>query len=62
MICFGVCFVLCFSVSTPIFDFLIKPLHATTNHLIYTALTEVFFTKVRIGMFGGLCLGFGRMC
>ena len=58
MISFGVCFVICFAVSTPIFDFLVKPLHQTTNHLIYTALTEVFFTKVKIGMFGGLCLGF----
>jgi sec-independent protein translocase protein TatC len=58
MIAFGVCFVICFAVSTPIFNFLVKPLHQTTNHLIYTALTEVFFTKVKIGMFGGLCLGF----
>ena len=58
MISFGVCFVLCFSISTPIFNFLIKPLHATTNHLIYTALTEVFFTQVKIGMFGGACLAF----
>ena len=58
MISFGVCFVICFAVSTPIFDFLIRPLHQATNHLIYTALTEVFFTKVKIGMFGGLCLGF----
>ena len=40
------------------FDFLIRPLHAATNHLIYTALTEVFFTQVKIAMFGGLCLGF----
>ena len=58
MISFCVCFVACFAVSTQIFDFLIKPLHQATNHLIYTALTEVFFTKVKIGMFGGLCLGF----
>jgi sec-independent protein translocase protein TatC len=28
------------------------------DHLIYTDLTEVFFTNVKIGMFGGLCLGF----
>jgi sec-independent protein translocase protein TatC len=55
---FGVCFVVCFAFSTQIFDFLVKPLHAATNHLIYTALTEVFFTQVKIGMFGGLCLGF----
>ncbi len=26
--------------------------------MIYTALTEVFFTKVKIGMFGGICPGF----
>jgi sec-independent protein translocase protein TatC len=58
MLSFGVCFVVCFAFATPIFNFLIRPLHATTNHLIYTALTEVFFTQVKIGMFGGLCLGF----
>jgi len=28
------------------------------DHLIYTDLTEVFFTNVKIGMFGGFCLGF----
>ena len=44
--------------STPILHFLTRPLQVTTNHLIYTALTEVFFTQVKIGMFGGLCLGF----
>jgi sec-independent protein translocase protein TatC len=55
---FAVCFIFCFAFSTQIFNFLIRPLHATTNHLIYTALTEVFFTQVKIGMFGGICLGF----
>jgi sec-independent protein translocase protein TatC len=55
---FGICFVVCFAFSSQIFAFLIRPLHATTNHLIYTALTEVFFTQVKIGMFGGICLGF----
>ncbi|HEY0267009.1 MAG TPA: twin-arginine translocase subunit TatC [Rhizomicrobium sp.] len=58
LLSFAVCFVLCFAFSTQIFNFLIRPLHATTNHLIYTALTEVFFTQVKIGMFGGICLGF----
>ena len=55
---FGICFVFCFACSTPIFNFLVRPLHATTNHLIYTALTEYFYTQVKIGIFGGLCLGF----
>jgi sec-independent protein translocase protein TatC len=58
MVSFGFCFVVCFAFSTPIFNFLVIPLHATTNHLIYTQLTEVFFTQVKIGMFGGLCLAF----
>ncbi len=58
MISFGLCFGACFYFATPIFNFLIKPLHATTNHLIYTALTEVFFTNVKIAMFGGACLAF----
>lgn len=58
LVSFGVCFGICFAFSTPIFNFLTRPLHATTNHLIYTALTEVFYTQVRIGMFGGICLGF----
>jgi sec-independent protein translocase protein TatC len=58
VVSFVICFVICFAFATPIFNFLTKPLQATTNHMIYTALTEVFFTQVKIGMFGGLCLGF----
>jgi sec-independent protein translocase protein TatC len=55
---FGVCFIFSFAFAKQIFDFLTRPLAHTTNHLIYTALTEVFFTYVKIGMFGGICLGF----
>lgn len=60
---FAVAFVICFALSGEIFDFLTQPLHHVlagkpNDHLIYTALTEVFFTRVKIGMFGGLCLGF----
>jgi sec-independent protein translocase protein TatC len=58
MLSFGVCFVVCFAFSTPILKFLERPLAAATNHLIYTALPEIFFTQVKIAMFGGLCLGF----
>ena len=58
MISFVICFVICFYFSKAIFAFLIQPLHMATNHLIYTALTEVFFTQVRIAMFGGACLAF----
>jgi sec-independent protein translocase protein TatC len=60
---FAVAFLVCFYFARPIFNFLVQPLHhalagRTNDHLIYTALTEVFFTDVKIGMFGGLCLGF----
>jgi sec-independent protein translocase protein TatC len=58
MLSFGVCFVVCFAFSTPILNFLERPLAAATNHLIYTALPEIFFSQVKIAMFGGLCLGF----
>ena len=57
-ISFSVCFVICFAFAGPIFRFLTRPLQQATNHMIYTALTEVFFTNVKIGMFGGFCLGF----
>lgn len=58
IVSFGACFAICFAFSTPIFNFLARPLSATTNHLIYTALPEYFFTQIKIGAFGGLCLGF----
>lgn len=55
---FGICFGISFAFAKQIFEFLTAPLHHATNHMIYTALTEVFFTYVKIGMFGGICLGF----
>jgi sec-independent protein translocase protein TatC len=63
VVSFGICFVVCFAFSTQIFNFLAEPLHQAlkgkpNDHMIYTALTEVFFTKIKIGMFGGICLGF----
>ena len=63
VVSFGLCFGVCFAFATPIFNFLTQPLHHAlvgkpNDHLIYTALTEVFFTNVKIGMFGGVCLGF----
>ena len=58
LICFFICGAACFAFSTEIFNFLARPLHAVTNHLIYTALPEYFFTQIKIAAFGGLCLGF----
>ena len=63
LVSFFISFVVCYYFATPIFTFLTRPLHhalagRANDHLIYTALTEVFFTNVKIGAFGGLCLGF----
>ena len=58
MVAFGICFAVCFAFSTQILAFLERPLAAATNHLIYTALPEIFFTQVKVAMFGGACLGF----
>ena len=54
---------ICFVFAKQIYAFLTVPLaHALAgqpnDHLIYTALNEMFFTYVKIGMFGGMCLGF----
>lgn len=63
LVSFGVCFALCFAFAKPIFEFLTIPLHHVlagkpNDHLIYTALPDVFMTYVKIGAFGGICLGF----
>lgn len=58
LVSFFLCGALCFAFSTEILHILEKPLAATTDHLIYTALPEVFFTQIKIAMFGGVCLGF----
>ncbi|HKY18942.1 MAG TPA: twin-arginine translocase subunit TatC, partial [Rhizomicrobium sp.] len=49
VVSFAICFAVCFAFATPIYNFLTRPLHEAlagraNDHLIYTALTEVFFT------------------
>ncbi|MBV8978430.1 MAG: twin-arginine translocase subunit TatC [Alphaproteobacteria bacterium] len=56
-------FLVCFFFAREIFGFLTLPLaHALkgqpNDHLIATALTETFFTYMKVGMFAGLCLSF----
>ena len=56
-------FVVCYVFAKPIYGFLTEPLaHALAGqpgrHLIYTALYETFFTYVKVGLFGGICLAF----
>jgi sec-independent protein translocase protein TatC len=63
LVAFVVCFVACFFVANPIFDFLTRPLATVWDgqegrHLIYTALQEKFFANVKVAMFGGLVVSF----
>ena len=57
-------FVVCFFFAQHIFNFLAQPLAnillriSPTQHFIYTDLTEVFFTQVKVAFFGAACLTF----
>ena len=63
ILAFVICFLVCFYFAKEIYGFLTLPLaHALkgtpNDHLIATALTETFFTYMKVGMFGGVCLAF----
>src|ERR1700761_2187205 len=63
LLAFVACFAICFFFAKYIYAFLTLPLAQAlkgqpNDHLIYTALYETFFTYVKVGMFGGLCLAF----
>ena len=56
-------FIVCYIFARPIYSFLTQPLANALagqpgRHLIYTALYETFFTYVKVGLFGGICLAF----
>jgi sec-independent protein translocase protein TatC len=56
-------FLICYQFKTRIYDFLAHPLavafHGQTGReLIYTSLTEAFFTYVKVSFWAGLCLAF----
>lgn len=57
-----VAFGICFYFAQTIFDFLAQPLADILKdqgrRFIYTDLTEVFFTQVKVAFFGALCLSF----
>ncbi len=53
----------CYYFSREIYDFLAQPLadalgHETGRHLIYTDLTEAFFTNLRVAFWAAFCLAF----
>jgi sec-independent protein translocase protein TatC len=57
-----IAFAFCFYFAQTIFDFLAQPLadivHDQGRRFIYTDLTEVFFTQVKVAFFGAMCLAF----
>jgi sec-independent protein translocase protein TatC len=60
---FFVAFLVCFYFAQDIFDFLAQPLadillEQTGQRFIYTDLTEVFFTQVKVAFFGAAVLAF----
>src|SRR6476659_1290953 len=66
IVAFLICFIVCFYFARPIFEFLTAPLtHALAGqpnrNMIFTALYEQFFTYVKVGMFGAICLAFPYM-
>ena len=53
----------CYYFSREIYDFLAQPLadalaHESGRHLIYTDLTEAFFTNLRVAFWAAFCLAF----
>src|SRR5580765_6336772 len=68
LIAFLVAFIICFFFAKSIYAFLVQPLADAFardgqpgRHMIFTALYETFFTYVKVGMFGAICLAFPYM-
>ena len=60
-VAFVLTFILCFSFAQYMFNFLAAPLaeyfhDAEGRRFIYTDLTEPFFTNMKLGAFGALCI------
>lgn len=57
-------FFVCFYFAQPIYDFLVIPFAKVmeevggTNRMIYTALTEAFFTQIKVGFFAAAFISF----
>lgn len=61
---FLIAFFACFAVAEPIYGFLVTPLAEImlevggTNRMIYTDLTEAFFTQIKVGFFAAAFISF----
>jgi sec-independent protein translocase protein TatC len=59
----AIAFVICYQFKEHIYGFLVHPLAVifegqTGRHLIYTGLTEAFFTYVKVSLWAAICLAF----
>ena len=59
----AIAFAICYQFKEHIYGFLVRPLAVifegqTGRHLIYTGLTEAFFTYVKVSLWAALCLAF----
>ena len=59
----AIAFVICYQFKEHIYGFLVRPLAVifegqTGRHLIYTGLTEAFFTYVKVSLWAAICLAF----
>lgn len=59
----AIAFLICYQFKEHIYGFLVHPLAVifegqTGRHLIYTGLTEAFFTYVKVSLWAALCLAF----
>ncbi len=66
LIAFVLAFFVCYYFAVDIYAFLARPLDVAlagqpNHHMIYTAVYEAFFTYVKVGMFGALCIAFPYM-
>ena len=66
VIAFVLAFFVCYYFAVDIYAFLAHPLDValagqSNHHMIYTAVYEAFFTYVKVGMFGALCIAFPYM-
>lgn len=57
-----IAFIACYFVAQHIFDFLVRPLsdvlEGENRRMIYTSLTEVFFTHIKVAFFAGAFISF----
>ena len=67
LIAFFICFIGCYLVAEPIYRFLTQPLadalalRRDVPIMIFTQVYEAFFTYVKVGLFGALCIAFPFM-